>query len=185
MIVLFRRRTCVGMLVTVLLGLAPDAAFAQKVARTFDELQGRVLLGETVKVVDRDGQATRGKLLRLTATEITLRTAAGEQIIEGGNVAEVKARRSGPLWNGAVIGAAVPTAAGIAILAADNVTCDNCAPAFLLWAGIGAAIGVGIDALVKGDVTVMKQSPAGAAKGFGVVPVVGRERQGLLCSIRF
>jgi hypothetical protein len=185
MIILYLRRTCFGILVMALLGLAPRAAFAQKVARTFDELQGRVLLGEAVKVIDGEGQATRGTLLRLTASDITLRTEAGEQTIDGRTVAEVKARRSGPLWNGAVIGAAIATVPGIVALASDDVECDNCAAGFLIAAGMGAAIGVGIDALVKGDVTVMKLPSTRAGNRFTVVPVVERQRQGVFCSIRF
>lgn len=167
-----------------LVGLLPAGARAQGVARDFEGLQGRVLLGETVKVVDHSGAATRGKLLKLTDTELTVRTAEQEQTIQAGEIVEVKARRSGPLWNGAVIGAAavlIPSA-----IAISKYDCNGCTGPVLLWAGIGAAAGVGIDALVKGDVTVMKRSAAtGAKSGFTVAPILQRERRGVLCSISF
>jgi hypothetical protein len=143
-----------------------------------------VLLGETVKVVDRNGEATRGRLLKLTDTDLTVQTPEQERTLQAADIVEVKARRSGPLWNGALIGAAaVLIPSGIAMA---KYECDGCLLPVTLWAGVGAAAGVGIDALVKGDITVMKRAAAsGSASGFSVAPMLGRGRRGVLCSIRF
>lgn len=167
-----------------LVGLLPASARAQGIARNFEELHGRVLLGENVKVVTRDGAANRGKLLRLTDTDLTIVTDTVERTITAGDIGEVKARRSGPLWNGAVIGAAVVLIpSGIAIA---NYGCGGCEVAVAVWTGIAAAAGVGIDALVKGDITVMKLSPATTARrGFTVAPIIQRDRRAVLCSISF
>ncbi len=171
-------------LVLPLVGLLPASARAQGVARDFQELQGRVLLGETVKVTDRGGQATRGKLLKLTDTDLTVRVDEQDRTLPGADIVEVKARRSGPLWNGAVIGAAVVLIPS-AFLAAEY-GCGDCALGIAVWTGIAAAAGVGVDALIKGDVTVMKlQTPTRAKTGFTIAPLVQRERRGVLCSIRF
>lgn len=167
-----------------LVGLMPMSARAQGVASDFDGLHGRVLLGETVKVTDKDGVSIRGKLRRLTNTELTVAIADQERTVPAEEIAEVKARRSGPLWNGAVIGAASVLIPGATIAA--KYDCVNCALGILVWTGIGAAIGVGVDALIKGDVTVMKLAPAGAAKTrVSLAPVVQRERRGVFCTISF
>lgn len=164
--------------------LLPASAGAQGVANDFNGLHGRVLLGENVKVTSRDGVAIRGKLLRLTKEELTIRVNDQERTVQGSEIAEVKARRSGPLWNGAVIGAAsvlIPSA-----VLATKYDCSNCAPGIAIWTGIGAAIGVGIDALVKGDITVMKMPSGSASKTrFSVAPAVQRERRAVLCTINF
>jgi hypothetical protein len=166
-----------------LVGLLPADAGAQGVATDFDGLHGRVLLGENVKVTSRDGVSIRGRLLRLTKDDLTIRLDGQERTVPALEIAEVKARRSGPLWNGAVIGAA-SVAIPFAILSA-KYDCENCAVGGLVWTGIGAAIGVGIDALVKGDITVMKAPAAGAKTRVSVAPVVQRERRGVVFTIGF
>ncbi|OFW10042.1 MAG: hypothetical protein A3H96_03560 [Acidobacteria bacterium RIFCSPLOWO2_02_FULL_67_36] len=179
------RRGCSVALVLGLAALLPATAQAQKVASNFDELHGRVLLGETVKVTDATGRATRGKLLKLTDTDLTVRIGEREQTVPGSDIVEVKARRMGPLWNGAVIGAAVPlTIFGVVWAKYGGGECYDCATGLAIWTGIGAGLGVGIDALVKGDITVMKKG-APAKRSIAVAPVVSRDRRGVLCAIRF
>ena len=65
-------------------------------------------------------------------------------------------KRSGPLWNGAVIGAAIPAVIiGIPIAAYDGD--KNGAAALLVTAiGIGAGVGVAIDAVHRGHITLYK-----------------------------
>jgi hypothetical protein len=167
-----------------LAGLLPAEARAQGVATDFDGLQGRVLLGETVKVTSRDGVAVRGKLLRLTKDDMTIGTATAEQTLTAAQVAEVKARRSGPLWNGAVIGAAAVLVPSAFIVKAYG--CHGCVPGILIATGIWSAVGVGIDALIKGDVTVMHVPPGQTSKTrVGVAPVIVGDRRAVLCTIRF
>jgi len=66
-------------------------------------------------------------------------------------------KRSGSLKNGAIIGAAAPAAVmGVLIAAAHPSSEDTGAVVFLLalTAGIGALVGMGIDAAVRGNVTL-------------------------------
>lgn len=176
----------VAMLAAALAGVWPTSAGAQGVATTFAELHGRVILGETVKVTNREGQSTRGTLLRLTASDLTVTTRGGERTITGIDIAQVKARRADGLLNGALIGAAA-AAIPMGILAYQlDEDCANCAAGIALWAGIGAAAGMGIDALIKGDITVMKlASGPGPTRGFSVAPIVARDRRGVMCALRF
>lgn len=184
MATLLGRRRYLIALVLPLAGLLPAEARTQGIATDFDGLHGRVLLGENVKVTSRDGVAMRGTLLRLTKDQLTIAVDNSEQTVPGSQIAEVKARRSGPLWNGAVIGAAVVLIPATILTA--KYDCDGCFPGIAIWTGIAAAAGVGIDALIKGDVTVMR-APAGSAskRRFGVAPVLGGERRAVLCTIQF
>ena len=69
-------------------------------------------------------------------------------------------KRSGPLWNGAVIGAAIPATLGIIGCSSYNGRDKGaCFAVTAIWSGIGAGIGVGIDALVKGRITLY-EAPA-------------------------
>ncbi|HSL22969.1 MAG TPA: hypothetical protein VK886_15665 [Vicinamibacterales bacterium] len=174
-------------LVIAAAGLLPATAHAQPVARSFEELRGRLLLGETVNVIDREGQTTRGRLVQLTARDLIVETDTGDQTMEAREVVQVRARRSDSLLNGALIGAAALVVPGAITVAVDESGCrraDSCAGAVAIWLAMGASIGVGIDALVKGDVTVMKV-PSGGSRAIALAPVLGQRRRGVLCAIRF
>ena len=67
---------------------------------------------------------------------------------------------------------------------------SDCGPELALivgiYAGLGAAIGVGIDALMPGKKVVVYQ-PAGKGAGASLTlsPVLGPERQGIAATLRF
>lgn len=164
----------------IALALCPAAAGAEEVSKTFAELQGRIMIGETITATDKAGQVTKGKLASITPTELTLNVQDGPRTLPGNALAKVQARRSGPLWNGALIGAAV-AAAPVIGLAAGCGDCEVNAGAALVI-GIGAGIGAGIDALWKGNVTVMQ---VGQEKKVSLAPLVTKGRKGVLCSVRF
>ena len=65
-------------------------------------------------------------------------------------------KRSGPLWNGAVIGAAIPATIGIIAVAKYPDNSSGAALGIALMAGLGALIGVGIDAATRGQITLYK-----------------------------
>jgi hypothetical protein len=184
MIITCVRAVWVATLAAALVGLWPARAGAQEVATSFADLHGRVILGESLKVISREGQLTRGKLLRLTASDLTVNTPAGERTITGIDIAQFKARRADSLMNGALIGAAA-AAIPMGMLAYQlDEDCTNCAVGIAVWAGIGAAAGMGIDALIKGDITVMKLA-SGSNGRLTVAPLVQRDRRGLVCAVRF
>jgi hypothetical protein len=87
------------------------------------------------------------------------------------------------VWDGAVKGLAV--AVITMALIAEPYDCTGCAVApelYLFVGGIGAGIGLGIDALV-GPKTVYR-SPS-QKRGVRLAPFVGKDRLGLQAVIRF
>ncbi len=65
-------------------------------------------------------------------------------------------RRTGPLWNGPLIGAAAGGLIAAIFGAVDDVKGDNAWIAIPIVAGIGAAIGLGVDAAVQSRITLYK-----------------------------
>jgi hypothetical protein len=117
--------------------------------------------GTGLIVTVRGGELIQCSLKSLSGEMLTVVTLdAGERMIPKSAVEKIVTleKRSGPLWNGALIGAAIPaTFFGIAFAASgDSSDAGAAAVAILLTAGIGAAIGTGIDAAVKGHVTLYK-----------------------------
>jgi hypothetical protein len=91
------------------------------------------------------------------------------------------------LWNGTLIGLGVGAGAAASLDAifcdAEGGRCDFPWRAYLMLGGIGAAAGAGIDLLIA-------RNPSGGAAAAGrtrlrLAPVVGRERKGVLASVRF
>jgi len=97
--------------------------------------------------------------------------------------ATVTVRQSDSLLNGALIGAGVAVASGLAFCMLmepwDNCR-DDVGPMIKIGA-IGAGIGMGIDALIRKRIY---QSPSGATQ-VTAAPLIGRRAKGLQLSVRF
>jgi hypothetical protein len=132
----------------------------------------RVKVGDQLRVQDRSGAETTGRLTALTADEITLETDAGEQRFLRDAVATVAVRRS-YAWMGAFVGAGVGAVAG---WVGDTEHHDFDLPA-LLGAGAGAIAG----ALIPRMKTVYR----GAGKEASLAPELSRRRVGVRVVLRW
>ena len=116
--------------------------------------------GTGLIVTLRSGEAIHCFLKGYSADSLTvLTTESQERVLPKSAVEKIitSEKRSGPLKNGAIIGAAVPTAVmGVLIAAAHPSSDDAGAVALLLalTAGIGALAGMGIDAAIRGNITL-------------------------------
>lgn len=156
------RRRLGGLVLAV--ALVPNAASAQTVVRSFDELQRTLKVGQTVFVTDESGRQTQGKVADISASALVILTPEARTFVEG---AVTQIRRTDRLWKGALIGlgvGAIPGAtAGLAGCAQYNSPACVTGPILgaLVLGGIGAAIGVGIDAVVNKVGKVLYVSPQG------------------------
>jgi hypothetical protein len=97
-------------------------------------------------------------------------------------------QQSDSLRNGALIGFAVGAVAGA--LVAVAIICEGaavCAPGgALLWGGVGAGIGLGIDAARKGKQVLVYRAP-GASGGarLSIAPVITPRTKGVAVSYSF
>ena len=94
-------------------------------------------------------------------------------------------RRSDPLWNGALIGAGVAIASGL-FSCTRTEPWENCrddVKPIVTIGAIGAGIGIGIDALIRGRANT-SNLPLGAAR-VHAAPIVGRQAKGVRMAVTF
>lgn len=172
--------------------LALCAAVSPAYAQSANEVGDVVRKGQTVAVIDDQGRETTGK--------ISLVSQAALHVVRDGTTTEIPferitqiARPTDSLANGALVGLAAGVAFGVV---GATVGTDDCEEYFvpcyegprfiigsaLVFGGIGAGIGVGIDALIRHDRIVYRRGSGLTAR---VAPLVGRGRTGALLTVRW
>ena len=162
---------------------------AQGVASSFDQLGVLVKPGDKISVVDGSGREAAGRIGQLSRDTLILFTEAGPRQFGEVEVATIRQRRGDSLQNGAVIGAvagAAYFATAIALLRdgdGGGVIVGAAVAGGVLYAGMGAAAGVGIDALITRR-QVIYQKAAGE-KRISVSPLFSRGRRGAAVTVTF
>ena len=164
---------------------------ASAAAQGFDT--NKIRVGQTVLVRDLRGAETKGIVQSADISKLVVKYGVGRlqdpsdpsKELDDTRVftpAEVdRVRRPGPIWDGAVKGALVALVPVVLIAAAECYDC-NAGGAYAIITGIGAGIGIGIDA-AWGPKTVYRNR--GESRKVTFVPVIGKDRRGLAASIRF
>jgi hypothetical protein len=160
-------------------------------AQAFDP--NKIRVGQTVFVRDLSGAETRGVVQAADESKLVVKYGSGllrdpsdpTKLLNDTRVftpAEVdRVRRPGPIWDGAVKGALVALVPVVLVAAAECYDCEL-GSAYAGMMGIGAAIGLGIDA-AWGPKTVYRNR--GASRKVALAPIAGRNRRGIAASIRF
>lgn len=174
-------------LAAVLLTLCVTGADAQQLAGSFEQLRVLVKPGDTVRVTDRAGQEVRGTLAELSSSSLAIIVAGRRRDFAESDIDAIRARRADSLANGAKWG--LVTGGGLGLLAGIGYFVeydDNFAaiPVFgLLYGGLGAAIGVGIDALISGDHVIF--ASGGSNAKVTLRPILTPGRAGVRASLTF
>jgi len=164
---------------------------ARAVARTFAELSSRLEPGDTVIVTREAGERTEAKVQGFDVDLRTLfLTADGTSFgMTEPEIRQLAIRGHDSFVNGAVIGASVGggffVILGIACALVSD--CDAASETFAAAAilgGIGAGIGVGIDALVKTE-RLVYVGPSGSSFSLALAPVASRTGKGVRVVFRF
>jgi hypothetical protein len=162
---------------------------AQGVASSFDQLGVLVKPGDKITVVDVTGREVEGRLAKLSRDGLTLISPAGPRDLGEVDVAEIRQRRGDSLTNGAIIGAAAGTAYFLTLAAllgdsdGGDVIVSTAVAGGVLFAGMGAAAGAGIDALITHRQVIYRKVPA--AKSVSVSPLFGHGRRGAAVMVKF
>jgi hypothetical protein len=164
----------------------PAGAEAQTMARSFEELIGTVKAEETIIVIDTTGRRVKGALTAVDQDSLSLATDGRTQTFARSEVSTV--RVADGLGNGALIGAGTGLGAALGILAIVGSGDGYVLPsakvgAPLVLSGIGALLGALVDR-AHGGGRVLYVSPA-QTSGLVVSPLLGKDRQGVLLSVRF
>ena len=161
--------------------LAAASAEAQQVAGTFDQLLVLVKSGDTLTVTDGAGVRSRGKLADVSASSLELDIAGTRRMFRDADVTTIEKRGDDSLRNGALIG--LVAAGAIFGPAIGAVTRDWGAAVAggLIYAGLGAGIGVGIDALIQGDRVIYAASRPKTT--VSIAPRTGRSGRAIMLSV--
>lgn len=178
-------RGLIALLTAVVTCASATTVDAQGIANSFDELRLLVRAGDKITIRDDAGAETVGRILSLSPASLALQVDGERRNLKEGDVATILQRRQDPLRNGALWG--FGTATGLFVLAMAHVRCEGCGgvavAAGLVYGGLGAAVGVGIDAMIVGPKIVYEKRPAAAR--FRLSPVLDGHRQGVALHLAF
>ena len=164
-------------------------AEAQGVASTFDQLAVLVQPGAKITVTDVTGRETKGRIWKVSRDALILGTSDGPRQLGEVDVASISQRRDDSWKNGAIIGAVAATAFYVTVgtLLSDSdggdVIVSSAIAGGVLFAGMGAAAGLGIDALITRREVIYKKAPGKSR--VNVSPLLGHGRRGAAITVRF
>lgn len=169
--------------------LLPALSAAQEPVKSFDQLNTRLKVGDTVWVTDAQGREVNGRIGSLSATSLLLDARGSPQDLQAAQVGTIRVQQSDSLANGALIGIIGGGVLGGLVLYGCLVTsgqAGTCAGTAAVNGAIVAAIGVGIDAAIKGPKLVVYRAPgASGSARLSLAPVITPARKGVAVSVRF
>jgi len=175
-------------LMLAFLVLLPQPARAQE-ARSFEQLQILVKPGDRIFVTDATGNVTVGRVAGLSKTSLSLTTKTSTKDWTESDVFKIKQWRHDSLKNGALIGTGVGLGLGIvgaAFWCSEWGDCGGEAVAGVaVYAGLGAGVGVGIDALIPSKQTVYIGGTRTTSSPIKLKPIVSKSRKGVAVAFSF
>jgi len=172
--------------VTLLIVVLPAFAAAQEPVRSFDQLNTRLKVGDTVWVTDAQGREVKGQIRDFSETSLTL-DSGGPARLQADAVRLITQREGKPIVRGMLIGLGVG-AASFAVVAAMD--CDDCGEAvsggLMFGALIGAGAGAAIGAMRSGKEVVVYRAPgpSGSAR-LSLAPVITPRTKGVALFVSF
>jgi len=169
------------------LAVAAPYAEAQEIASSLNQLRVLVKVGDTVTVTDDMGRETQGSLATLSSASLELEVGGARRTFTESGIRTIRQRRPDPLRNGALWG--LGFGGGLGLLGCLGVAAASDEYGFvpgcvLAYGGLGAAIGVGVDAMISGTHVIFSRH-AGVSSRVDISPMMAPARQGVLVSVRF
>jgi len=184
-------RTSACLVLSVAWLLVSSPVLAQTAGSTFGDL---VRKQATIFVVDANGSEFAGRLLRVEPSSLTIATSEGEHTFAPERIIEIF-RRGDSVASGAKIGAVIGAIlGGLALkdsgcgpLLAPYTSCSarEYTGTMAITGGIGAGIGIGIDALVRGRTRIYPGKSGRDWPAVSVVPDGGVHHARLAISTRW
>lgn len=169
----------------VLTQITPPAGV--DVATSFDQLRVLVGSGAKVTVINSTGDQTTGTISALTPSSLSLGVNGKLRDFGEQDVATIRQRRSDSLRDGTLWGLGI--GAGVGFVLGGAIGAEELGEAAFFFGGflaggIGAAIGVGVDAMIRGNQVIYSKA-AGSAPIVTLRPALTRGRVGVLASLAF
>jgi hypothetical protein len=176
------KRFAALILVSAWAGSAVSAQTPQGATRSLDST---LTPGMTAWITDSAGREEKTRITGVSGGIVT--ATAGDEIrrLPTTDVMRVRVRHSDPVINGALIGAGAAVASGLFLcnLTEPWENCRDDVGPMLRIGALGAGIGIGIDALIRGRTTIY-EAPPGSTR-LHAAPIVGRRTGGLQLSLSF
>ena len=159
-------------------------AHAQEVASSIEQLRVLVRPGSEVRVTETDGTEIKGTIQGLDGSSLHLRTKGGERVLDESEIRTVSQRRDDSLRNGArngfITGAVFGALAALSMAGEAEPGWNAVFIPFAVaaYGGIGAGIGVGIDAMIRSD-EIIFDSEWKRTSTAAIAPIVERGRTGV------
>ena len=172
--------------------LLPTFAGAQEPVKSFDQLNTRLKVGDTVWVTDAQGREVKGKIRDLSATSLLLDAGGTPQDLQAARVATIQLQPKDSLKNGVLWGALAGFAGGaLSCLlnpqcAGDEAGAGMATGLAIVGAAAGAGIGAGVDAAIKGPrLVIYRGAGTRSAARFSLAPVITPRHRGVAVSFAF
>ena len=172
------RRIALLILLSVSTGSAVRAQTPEAAKST---LETTLIPGMSVWITDSSGREERTRIVGVSGDMVTTTAGGNIRRLRTTDLLRVRVRHSDSVMNGVLIGAGAAVASGL-LLCRLTEPWENCrddvGPMVRIGA-IGAGVGIGIDALIRGRRTIYE------AERLHLVPIVTRQAGGLLVSVSF
>ena len=141
-----------------------QAPMAQAASPDADKIRRRVKDGQKIVVTDDQGRTLSGRIGELRPDALMLLVGRDTTKVPYDRIVSID-RPGDRLWDGALVGLVVGAGTGLAVAAAsDDSGWGSPDPAFValvltpMLGGIGAAIGVGVDAAIRRDSNLYRRT---------------------------
>jgi hypothetical protein len=184
-------------LAAVLIILLPVVTAAQEPVKSFDQLNTRLKVGDTVWVTDVQGREVKGKIRELGPLSLVI-DSGGPRMLASADVRLVQERHADSKKDKALIGLTVGAGGGflLGVVLADALdesgsdlsSSESAALFAALGAGVGAGLGALFDGLNPGKPRVVYRAAgfAGAALGtVRIAPVITPRTKGVVVAFTY
>jgi hypothetical protein len=161
---------------------AASAASAQTPSTDLDSV---LRPGMTVWVTPTGGPEAKARVLSVSGETLTTMTDGEVSELRLADLTRVRARRSDSLLDGALIGAGAAVGSGLFMCTRFEPwdICTANVASILRVGAVGAGIGAGIDALIRGRKTIY-EAPRSSTR-LHVIPLVQRRGAGAVVTVTF
>jgi hypothetical protein len=170
----------------VLVFCASASAFAQKPTLSFAELRTVLKPADYVRVVDRSGKETTGKLATLTDASIQISNKSKTLEVARTDIKRIVRIDKDSTLNGALIGGVAGAGAVTVGHLAQEYPCDYllCVVTIPAGFGIGALVGYIVDLNITHKETVFDSASQSTVR-WDVRPLVTKDKKGAALTLRF
>jgi hypothetical protein len=159
----------------------------------FDQVSFKARIGDSVIVTDSSGREQKGKVLDFSPKSLSLAIHGKRRELPASDIRALDLQNRDSLKNGALIGFGIGmgvATVGVIAVAANSHSGEDIAimavGGTLIYGGIGAALGLLVDALVEERLPIYRAvATKPAATKLSLSPLITRDKKGIALTLRF